>query len=926
MTTPEAERWRTVSLHFERALDMSSDERAAFLATLRAEDPTLADEVEELLADHEALGREDFLGRSPATPEPASLAGQTIGAYTLISLIGQGGMGSVWLARRSDGRFEGQAAVKLLNASLVGRAGQERFQREGSILARLAHPHIARILDAGVSPTGQPYIVLEHVEGEQIDRYCDAGTLDVEARLRLFLDVVAAVAHAHANLIVHRDIKPSNVLVGRDGQVKLLDFGIAKLLEGDGAAGEATALTRDGGRALTPEYAAPEQVTGGVITTATDVHALGTLLYLLLAGRHPAGSSLSSPALLLKAIVETDPKRPSDSATAPDALTRATTHDSLRRQLKGDLDTIAAKALKKDPGERYASVTALGEDVRRYLDHEPIGARPDTPGYRAAKFVRRNRTAVTLAGLAVLALVAGLVGTLTQARRATRQAAQAETQRIRADKEARAAGKQRDFALRQLSIAEAVINLNTFVLSDAAPSGKPFTARELLERAERIAEREHSGGGENRVEMLLSIGRQYLVNNQTADAKRVLSHAYEEAASLPDRSLRGKAGCELAGVIVYDGELERAERLIQSGDQDIPHEPQFAIHRIQCLLRGGEISRWRGDVEAGIERVLAARRLLKESGVASPAFEMGICLHLAESYRMAGRMREASRESAEGAARIEARGLEETETAGTLYNNWGLVVLALGRPLEAERLFRKAIHIDSSDDSERSVRPMLLNNLARTLRDLHRLDEAADYADRAYRKGKEAGDQNIVSQALMARAGIAWERGDLRRAASAFEELEPMMRRILPAGNVAFAMAQMERAMLDQARGNLAAALAAANRAVALAEASKQRADYLQRLLLRRSGIELEAGRVYEARSDAARALRMAPELAEPDGLSSVEGRAYLALARTLKAEDKSDEARAAFATAHRHLEVALGAEHPETREARQLAAPLPRS
>ncbi len=259
-----------------------------------------------------------------------------------------------------------------------------------------------------MSPTGQPYIVLEHVEGEQIDRYCDGKALDVEARLRLFLDVAAAVAHAHANLIVHRDIKPSNVLVGRAGQVKLLDFGIAKLLEGDGSGGEATALTREGGRALTPEYAAPEQVMGGVVTTATDVHALGTLLYLLLAGRHPAESALSSPALLLKAIVETDPKRPSDASAESDAATRATTPDGLCRQLKGDLDTIVAKALKKNPAERYASVTALGDDVRRYLAHEPIGARPDTPGYRMAKFVRRNRTAVTLAGLAVLALVAGL--------------------------------------------------------------------------------------------------------------------------------------------------------------------------------------------------------------------------------------------------------------------------------------------------------------------------------------------------------------------------------------------------------------------------------------------------------------------------------------------------------------------------------------
>ena len=198
-------------------------------------------------------------------------------------------MGSVWLARRSDGRFEGLVAVKLLNVSLIGRAGEERFRREGSILARLTHPNIARLTDAGVSTSGQPYIVLEYVDGERIDQYCDARRLGVEQRLRLFLDVCAAVARAHANLVVHRDIKPSNVLVAKDGQVKLLDFGIAKLIEEETGSGEASALTREGGRALTPEFAAPEQLTGGAVTTATDVHALGTLLYLLLAGQHPGG-------------------------------------------------------------------------------------------------------------------------------------------------------------------------------------------------------------------------------------------------------------------------------------------------------------------------------------------------------------------------------------------------------------------------------------------------------------------------------------------------------------------------------------------------------------------------------------------------------------------------------------------------------------
>src|SRR5262249_29602611 len=250
----------------------------------------------------------------------------------------------------------------------------ERFKREGRILGLLAHPNIAELVDAGVSTTGQPYLVLENVEGSQIDRYCDERRLDVPARIRLFLDVLSAVAKAHANLVVHRDLKPSNVLVRTDGQVKLLDFGIAKLLESDDGSSRPTHLTQEGGRALTPEYAAPEQLKGEAVTTATDVYALGVLLYVLLTGHHPAGSGLHTPADLVKAIVDTEPTRASDivvstrttpELTASIAIKRAATPDRLRRLLRGDLDTIIAKALKKDPSERYASATSLADDLRR---------------------------------------------------------------------------------------------------------------------------------------------------------------------------------------------------------------------------------------------------------------------------------------------------------------------------------------------------------------------------------------------------------------------------------------------------------------------------------------------------------------------------------------------------------------------------------
>jgi serine/threonine protein kinase len=398
MTTPDLERWRIVGQHLDRALDMNDQERAVWLEALHADDPDLAGELRELLDEHRMLAHERFLEDHPALPPPLpTLVGQRVGAYTIVSPIGQGGMGSVWLAARSDGRFERQAAVKFLSLALTGR-GDERFRREGAIVARLSHPNIAQLLDAGVSAAGAPYLVLEHVDGEQIDWYCDRLGLDVEARVRLFLGVLSAVAHAHANLIVHRDLKPSNVLVASDGTVKLLDFGIAKLLEDEGPLGTASPLTIDGGSALTPEYAAPEQVAGGAVTTATDVYALGIMLYELLTGQHPFAAARRSAAELLKAITETDPPR----------LSLAASGDRLRRRLRGDLDTIVMKALKKKPADRYASVTAMAEDLRRSLEHEPIAARRDTVTYRTAKFVRRNRWAVGAATLTLAGLSIGL--------------------------------------------------------------------------------------------------------------------------------------------------------------------------------------------------------------------------------------------------------------------------------------------------------------------------------------------------------------------------------------------------------------------------------------------------------------------------------------------------------------------------------------
>jgi serine/threonine protein kinase/Tol biopolymer transport system component len=408
------DQWQALSPRLDQALEMTDDERLIWLSSLQSENPTLAYQLEILLREHRVLSEEGFLEASALElPGGPGLAGQTLGVYTLVSQIGHGGMGTVWLAERTDGRFERRVAVKVLNTALMGKGGEERFKREGRILGRLTHPHIAELIDAGVSLAGQPFLVLEYVEGDHIDRYSDQNKLDVRARVRLFLDALRAVAQAHANLIVHRDLKPSNILVRTDGQAKLLDFGIAKLLEGDGQTGESP-LTLEGGKAMTPEYAAPEQLKGEAVTAATDVYASGVLLYVLLTGQHPAGAGPHTPARLVKAVLDTEPTRPSEivvptqtnEATAvTNATKRATTPDKLSRLLRGDLDTIVAKALKKNPQERYSSIKAFADDLQRYLGHEPIRARPDAIAYRAGKFMRRHRSSVVAALLVTLALI-----------------------------------------------------------------------------------------------------------------------------------------------------------------------------------------------------------------------------------------------------------------------------------------------------------------------------------------------------------------------------------------------------------------------------------------------------------------------------------------------------------------------------------------
>jgi serine/threonine protein kinase len=912
MPTLSPNEWQAISPYLDQALAMSEDERAAWLRALAEQNPTLVAQLTKLLEEHRVLSQEGFLEKGAfGLPNAASLAGQILGPYTLISPIGQGGMGSVWLAERNDGRFERRVAVKFIHIALMGKGGEARFKREGSILGRLAHPHIAELVDAGVSATGQPYLVLEYVEGESIDRYCDHQTLDVESRIRLFLEVLVAVAHAHANLIVHRDLKPSNVLVNNDGQVKLLDFGIAKLLEGEAQDGAATLLTVEGGRAMTPEYAAPEQVTGAPVTTATDVYALGVLLYVLLTGQHPAGGNLRSAADLVKAIVDTEPTRPSDVVTTAkgpgeeittNAARRTTTPEKLSRLLRGDLDTIVAKALKKNPRERYASVTALADDLQRYLRHEPISARPDTLAYRATKFVRRNRVVVALAALTTLAILAGLVGTLVQSR----------TARI-----------QRDFAFQQLKRSQEHDELLNFLLSDAAPR-KAVSISDLLARAAQVIDKRHSADPLRRADLLMWIGENYSSEDQIAQGRVLVEQAYQVSRGLSDPSIRARASCALADCLSQGDDLSRAEVLVQEGLRELPEGPQFSIDRVACLRIGSEVAREAGHAKEGVARLQAAQRIMQQSPVATDNMKMNTAVDMASAYSDAGQNTEALAEFAHAASLLSSLGWEDTETSIHLFNNWALELDQIGRTLEAEQIQRRVLDLAQDGNSANMSTSMMLNNYAKMLRKLNRLDEAASYAQRAYEKAQLEHNQLVTSQSLREQSRIAISQNNFALANQLLSQVEPQMRKHLPPGHYAFAGLAADRARIALGERDTAAALQFANESVAIGEtavkAGGEGAFALPGYLLNRSSIELASGSLDPAVADSNRALALLKSHTPPDSLSSTLGDAYLGLARASDAQGKHGDAKAAAGLAFENLQKCLGPDHPDTLAARQLA------
>jgi serine/threonine protein kinase/tetratricopeptide (TPR) repeat protein len=829
-----ADVWRDALGCFERLIALDPQHRDEALAVLASSRPELYSHVLTLLhADRAAEARGFLSGEAladaqvmPPNEEMLLAAGHRFGVYQLERQLGLGGMGEVWLARRIDGRFEGVVALKVLHAHVAQSSARERFVREGKILGQLSHPHIARLMDAGATSLGVLYLVLEYVEGQPIDGWCDARRLDVPARLRLFLQVCAAVAHAHAHLAIHRDLKPANILVTDDGNIKLLDFGIAKLLETEQSAAE-TELTRLSGRALTPDFAAPEQILGQPVTTATDVYALGVLLYLLLCGcrpfrrQHMSGRELEQHAL----VADTMPLSRAiltNSDIAAVAEQRSSTPHKLERTLAGDLNTIVSKALRAEPERRYASVEQFAADIERYLAGHPVLAARDTWGYRTRKFVARHVAGVTIASVAVLFIVGFSIAMYIQAERTARE-------RVRAEQ-----------------VSSFLVDL--FELSDPYKGrGNEVTARELLDLGTRQIESSFADQPETRATLMGTMGRVYnrlglvekaqpLLEKSLADLEELHGPAHRESAALLN---------EIGNALAAKGDLHAAQERLDAAlrmrrdllGNDAPEVAETLMDLGRLALEQGEPKRAEQYFRDTLA-MYARLRLQRTPQAAQVMNELASLLSFVGHYDEAIRLLEGALEIDRHAvgedhprtimethnlalvlqmrgefARAEPLFRESDERirrvlgpehpyAIDMLSNYGRFLRRKGDVVEAEKVFRKVLELNQRVRG--AVHPNVGTsqvNLAILLHDAGRLDEA----EAQFRAGLETYVKSLppnhpsFAPALSGIGRVLIDRGQPGEAV-------PVLRRAI---EIASASMPADSPMLAMARSSLASALVA---------------------------------------------------------------------------------------------------------------------
>ncbi len=875
--------WRQINALLDEGLDLEADARASWLAGVAQSQPDTAEQLRVLLEEHEILKANRFLsgpGLFPAMrpAEAVSLAGASIGAYTIQRLVGRGGMGEVWLASRGDGRFDGRCAIKFLDRAHSQGGLAERFRQEGRLLARLTHPNIARLIDAGEYDGGRQYLVLEYVDGQRIDQYCAAVQLDLRARIRLFLDVVAAVAHAHSHLIIHRDLKPSNVLVTGDGQVKLLDFGIAKLL-GEEHPQEAV-RTRVDQLVMTPEYAAPEQLLGDMPSTATDVYQLGMLLFELLTGAHPLPSA-GTRAERLKIALSAQVPRASELAQG-----------SLKQQLRGDLDAILATALQPEAAERYPTAAALAEDLTRHLNREPVKVRRGSPLYQLRRFVARHRLAVAGSVLAVVALSATSIFATSQARLAA-------VERDRA----------LDFAARNAAVTDFL----GMLITDAADADEPLTMNQLLARSEKLALADKVENPESRAAVLMMIAGQYASLGLAQKSTQLLANAATLVQHSTDMDLRSRLTCQQAFLNALGADTAAAAARIANTIATPQLSPATTA---ECLLYLSYLKANSRDPNHGLQEALRALDELHAARVpqATEAVALGAVGH---SYHLNGRNAEANHYFSLAVDKYRALGREHGADATVEISNWAIALDGAGEPRRALELMNQIVPAPGDRDPERTLSAITLHNRARAIEELGRYAEAHREYVSALSLAHEQKSTRAEFYCLIGLGSSSVELHNLPAARTYFSQAAQILS---PSGrddgdnSTTLTLLKAQIALAD---GQLAAARADYE------HAAKSARDNLARIAaaLGLADTELTSDDATAAEAPARRALSIAESLQGGVPFSNRTGLSWLMLGRVLQKLGDATHAHQAFESAVTHLSNTVDAEHPSMIRARELAS-----
>jgi serine/threonine-protein kinase len=893
---------------FDKAQALPVAERENFLVEACAGDDDLLTELRSLLA---AAARSEVyferlsnrVGLSSLADDDHSLpANRLVGKWRLSKVIGRGGMGAVYLAERADDQFEQQAALKILPIGLDTGAARMRFLGERQILAGLSHENIARLLDGGVIDDGTPYFVMEYIDGSSIIDHCDQSRLDVDARIRLFLEVLSAVSHAHKRLIIHRDIKPSNVLVDKSGRVKLLDFGVAKLMRSD-AAMPGDGLTVESGVAMTPEYAAPEQLLGQDVTTATDVYALGLMLYELLSGCKPRGSdTVDSFATLVEMATRDVPKA---SAVASNAGHRAASPQALQRKLDGDLDTVLQKALAPDADDRYATVDAFASDLSRYLAGEPVSAMPPTLRYRALKFVGRHRGGVATTFLTALALMVSLVF-------ATMHMLEAR--------------KQRDIAIYQQQRVLASNEFLTLMLGEIGAGGEPLTLGELLDRSVDMLER--SFGDDNLLlsHMYFSLAESHLTFGQGKRAITLLSRAESAARDARDADLLAGTLC-LHAVIVFVDDVETANDRLTEANAILDRIDRASDATMAVCARGNALRlQMEDDRPAAIEVLRAAVRRLDASGLASVQTRVRVMNNLLSLYHESGRLEEALalNDRILGIMRRSGRGASTEYIINAL--NRSVLMASLGEVLAAFEVRQEVVErmglFETLDELQASGRAPIatLAMYAGSLVDLARYDEALTVNEQALLAARMASHDRYTARGEVNLALVLMHTGRLEAALEHVAVAEAAISEPPAVYDMLRRQAALVRAQIVLRQGDV-------EQARLIVDAELERLGYpvrndaagLAATLGVAAEVALAAGDASDAQQFADEAYDLAAEVARDPGLSADVGRALLQRARARLMLGDRRGLQADLRRAVESLTSGLGDDHPLTREARAL-------